>query len=366
MTDEQTQTCPFCAMDVSPGVTMCPNCGGLISPAKSVASEYESKAEQTPSVGQPLGSAPAWTPPTSTRPAGSKFVLLGVGAAVALLVTGGVAVSYFVSQQGGGPGGLSDDPPPIFINANEPIMGNLDSSNPTRLYEFRLTRRGIVNIRVTGDFDNYLELYREGESSPLDEDDDSAGDLNAQVTNTLTPGTYYALVRPYSSGTTGSFTIHITAPGEQRGRIDGTPPPPPPPTGQPVPQQHRTGVVAAVSGSAPVSASQDCEIYITPSESGSSFNCRVRVHCGGSIIYGRDQGSTRYGYNNCSVLNVAGGSVVIEAHDRGTTPTDGDPRIDLNTAQGEISVIDQGATGQWSATIRFTSPADNAAPPTGQ
>jgi hypothetical protein len=188
----------------------------------------------------------------------------------------------------------------------------------------------------------------------------------------MSPGTYYALVRAYSDGTTGSFTVTINAPAELAtmggpGLPGGggfppgggvTPPmqtPFYPPGSAIAPQTHR-GVVASVSGPAPVAAGATCNVFITGETSSGRLNCRVRAICNGNVIYGRDAARTRYGYSRCAVTSGPAGQQNLEAHDTGPSVPDGDPMMDLNTAAGQVTISDQTPAGSWSVVVRFVGP----------
>jgi hypothetical protein len=307
-------------------------------------------------------------PPTAwgqtASPQGNRArPLIIIGVAVAMLLVGAsVAVTMFFANSGNGDWGGSaaeSAGPPILIDLNQPVPGSLTSAAPTRTYEFTIAQPGLVRIAINGDFDSYLELYEGTATMPGWQDDDSGGNLNAMISTSLQPGRYYALVRAYSDGNYGNFTLTVTAPGAGSG---GMPLPPPPlPLGPRVTPQTRTGVVATVSGRAPVTTGDQCVVQISAADSQRGLNCRVQVTCAGNMIYGRDAADRRFGFNRCAVTTPMGGIEVIEAHDQEMTANDGDPRIDLLTAQGTITVTDQGDQGLWSVTIRFTSPGS---PPT--
>jgi hypothetical protein len=235
----------------------------------------------------------------------------------------------------------------VSIAVGQPVEGVIDARNATRTYQFTIVQLETVAIDVTGDFDSYLELYRGGESSPFREDDDSGGNYNPRVVESLGPGTYFALVRPYSAGTSGSFTLTVST-SPWSGQPNDQP--------QVIPTQLRSGVASLVTGPAPVAAQTPCDVLVTPAESG-RLNCRIRVTCGGAIIYGRDAGGTSYGFAECVLSSDYGRPPVIRAQDAMTTPADGDPRVDLDTSLGQVTVIDDGASGPWAVTVSFTSPA---------
>lgn len=407
MANGKSGKCPFCSISVSPGVMTCPNCGGFIpedqdderpsgapggryqptplpnvpsstgpgggtwgrsSPPRGPAPYLGSGFRGGSSYGTPPPYVPSMAPMPAARPGHTtRNVVIGVVVALALVVIAlGFTVYLAVSHSddfrdlGSGPGAN-----PVPITPNQPVPGSLTRDDPTRSYEFTITQPGMVVISVVGDFDNYLELYQGSDTVPILEDDDSGGSLNATISSMLSPGRYVVLVRPYSEGTTGSFTLTVNAPAESSG-MGGTPPPVPGPSvGPPVEDQTRTGAVASVNGPAPASVGDQCVIQLEHATTSNGLNCRIRVTCGGGIIYGRDGDTLRYGYNQCVVTGPPGGPAVIEAHDRGYSTEDGDPRIDFQSASGQLTVTDQQPNGSvWSVTVRFTSPAVPDAPRT--
>jgi hypothetical protein len=299
-------------------------------------------------------------------------VIVAIVAGIMVLM--GAVTAFFLMQVSPGPERSTSSGPSIAVVTNQPVPGILTTSEPRRTYEFQVTQNGLVTVSVVGDFDSYLELYSGDESSPRWEDDDSGGGLNARIMTTLAPGRYRALVRPYSQGSTGSYTFTVTAPMEPTpmtlppGTAPGlgTPPlaPPTPPVPGVIAPETRNGTVAAVAGNAPVATGSQCIVQIQSASTTGGLNCRIIVTCGGTVIYGREDARGQYGFNRCSVAPAGSGPGGIEAHDTNVTGADGDPRIDLQTAFGEIVVSDLDPSGApWTVSIRFTPPA--GAPPPG-
>lgn len=309
-----------------------------------------------------------------------RNIAIIVGISVVLL--GGAMCGGLMWAVGSGTGSEGNGNRPETISTNTPVSGEIDYSHDHRVYEFTLTQAGAVSVAVVSDFDNYLELYREGEETAFTQDDDSGGNLNALINTTLTPGTYYALVRPFSGGETGDYTITVTALAEPEfaGGHGATPPvgggtPPvgggtPPPVGGTSPpyapsgteivtQTHR-GVASSVSGPAPVTAGTQCNVVIMGAQTRGGHNCRVQVTCNGNTIYGRDAGNTRYGYVQCTARNTSTGTQLLQAVDNGPTSSGGDPMINLDTGSNSISVSDDTRGGLWNVTIQFVGAAPTA------
>lgn len=62
------------------------------------------------------------------------------------------------------------------------------------------------------------------------------------------------------------------------------------------------------------------------------FNCRIRVECGGDVVYGLADG----GYNACYVEDAR----FVFARDRNGTRVDGDPRLYFDVVGGRVYVSD--------------------------
>jgi hypothetical protein len=266
-------------------------------------------------------------------------------AVVVFLMVGGIVAAVAIGISAGSNMSSSGDrTDTIPIVLNQPVSGELTGFRTNQVYELALGQATAVTISVNGDFDNYLELYRENESNPFIEDDDSGSGLNAQLSSVLQPGIYYILVRPFSSGT-GHYTLSVMgAPG-----VGGGSHVPPAGGGPQLTLSTRPGLVSGTSGAAPVQAGNQCSVEIGPAGSDSVFNCRIRVTCGTQMIYGAGTS----GYNHC-VISTSAGAQVIEAHDTGVSTADGDPRMDIQTASGLITVSDGVGAGTWTVTVQLT------------
>ena len=184
----ETRRCPYCTSEVSADATTCKICGGSLP----VGGVPDSQPQPAPATGNSSGKSPP----------------IAVIIAVVALVVPAVIIAVVLSTRGDPP-----IPAPLPIAVNSSIQERTSDAAPIKVYEFTLTKRGPVTINVTSRFDNFLELYGHDPNTPLATDDDSGGNHNARITRTLTPGTYYALVAPYSDGS-GPFTLHISAPQE--------------------------------------------------------------------------------------------------------------------------------------------------------
>ena len=104
-----------------------------------------------------------------------------------------------------------------------------------RFYTFTLDAESDVTIDLSSDEDTFLYL-RTGTStdgSPIHENDDRAtGDYDSRIAESLGAGTYTIEATTYAAGTTGSFTLTVTAVPVSD---TTTPEPPDPPTPDPTP-----------------------------------------------------------------------------------------------------------------------------------
>jgi anti-sigma factor RsiW len=74
-------------------------------------------------------------------------------------------------------------------------------------YGLHVDRGGPVNISLTGDFDCYLRVLRNG--VVMFEDDDGGGGLNSLVSATLVPGDYVVQVGSFQNAAGGSFVLSV-------------------------------------------------------------------------------------------------------------------------------------------------------------
>ena len=325
----------------------------------------------------PAGSFGQPPPPSiSGGSGGGKGVIIAVVIGAAVLgigLVGGIAAMVGAAASSSS-SSSSSSPPPIPIPVNYPYQGTLGPSPNYNVHELLISQRGQVTINVTSSYDNYLELYNATSDTPFLENDDGGQGLNAQINTVLNPGTYYVLFRPYSSGNTGEYTLTVTAPAEPGATGGPTGPQPPtgtPPTGGPgsstIPPGSAiapvtfAGTVSATSGSPPVQNGAQCTVFISGNPRSNRLNCRVRVICGGNVIYGADSGNNHYGFTTCVVNQSPSGGRTFQAADTGTTNTDGDPSISLNTAANQISVSDD---GPWTVTVTLSGGGAANAPPT--
>ena len=124
---------------------------------------------------------------------------------------------------------------------------------------------------------------------------------------------------------------------------------------RPVPQRHWRGSARQGSTHPTLPPGTSCDVFVTPAPPDSQHNCRVRISCGGRMIYGRDNGNRYYGYTNCTIGGSPSGELEIEALDPGVTSQDGDPAVQLRAREGSLVVRDDdGRGGEWRLEIELT------------
>lgn len=119
------------------------------------------------------------------------------------------------------------------IALGDTVEGSLSEDIPRQPYNFSISSPTDVTITLTSDeFDAYLLLLDQA-GQVVDEDDDGAGRLNAQIDASLAAGEYIIVatsLREYRTQgeffATGAYTLSLTGEG---GTGPDVPPPPPPP-----------------------------------------------------------------------------------------------------------------------------------------
>lgn len=89
--------------------------------------------------------------------------------------------------------------------------------------------------------------------------------------------------------------------------------------------------VAAARGPVYPQPGDDCRIEVRRTDD-VYYNCRIRVECGGDVVYGLADG----GYNAC----YERGTSFVFARDRNGTRVDGDPRLYFDVVGGRVFVSD--------------------------
>ena len=84
----------------------------------------------------------------------------------------------------------------------------LSSSQDRDCFRFTLSRSRTVNISTTSSIDTVGQLYTSS-GSLIERDDDGGSNRNFLIERTLSAGTYYVEVSPFSSSTIGSYTLNV-------------------------------------------------------------------------------------------------------------------------------------------------------------
>jgi hypothetical protein len=101
------------------------------------------------------------------------------------------------------------------INIGDTVNGTLPEDTRAALFTFEGSAGDVVTITLTSsDFDSYLSLKNE-DGQEVAYDDDSAGNLNARITNLPLPsdGTYTIEATSFGSFVSGAFTLTLEAGG---------------------------------------------------------------------------------------------------------------------------------------------------------
>lgn len=106
-----------------------------------------------------------------------------------------------------------------------------------------------------------------------------------------------------------------------------------------------SGAVRSLEGEVQVTQGQACTVDVTPA-SGES-NCRVRVRCGSTLLYGAGDS----GYNKCTIENGKVGKLV----DPRPSAEDTDPMLEMDLSENVVTVRDSGEK-PWSVSITLQRP----------
>jgi hypothetical protein len=94
----------------------------------------------------------------------------------------------------------------------EPFQAELHQGGEIHLYRFQVTSSGNYTVETSGRTDVIMSLFGpDDRTHKLAEDDDSGVGLNARITATLEPATYFVEVRHYRKGGRGKYSISVKA-----------------------------------------------------------------------------------------------------------------------------------------------------------
>ena len=99
-----------------------------------------------------------------------------------------------------------------FTSVGSSISGSIDPSGDIDYFEFTVSQTAIYVIYTRGITDTLGGLY-DANYSILESDRYSGEDDNFRIERSLTPGTYYVMVRGGYDYTTGNYELHLEGPG---------------------------------------------------------------------------------------------------------------------------------------------------------
>ncbi|MCB1675814.1 MAG: pre-peptidase C-terminal domain-containing protein [Halioglobus sp.] len=118
----------------------------------------------------------------------------------------------FVESEKMYPGRRAPEDAAVELPVCTATAADIASAGEEDLYQFTVASAGVHTVQTFGATDAVLTLF--GPNSPtakIGEDDDSGQGRNARIDVALQPGTYYARVRHYDPGQTGSYRIQVSA-----------------------------------------------------------------------------------------------------------------------------------------------------------
>jgi hypothetical protein len=137
--------------------------------------------------------------------------------------TGSYGFRAYITPLGEGASSWSS-PMPYEIGFNEdfPVVNRVLVDGEDEDYFLLLPDRdGRLVMETTGNVDTYMHLYNYDTRELLDENDDGGGSYNARIRYFVQTGTrYLAMVRGYSSSSTGSYGFRAYFPGQGLASID--------------------------------------------------------------------------------------------------------------------------------------------------
>ena len=130
-----------------------------------------------------------------------------------------VAVSLFASCADRNPLNPNSDnyePDDTYWKASSIGVGSTQSHqlerNDEDWFRFSATAGNTYTMSTSSSLDTYIELYSTDGVTLLDENDDGGTDMNASLSYTFSSsGTYYFMVRGYSEGETGSYSVSLNS-----------------------------------------------------------------------------------------------------------------------------------------------------------
>lgn len=96
------------------------------------------------------------------------------------------------------------------ISCNSAASGNIYPAGDLDCFEIQMTGSGILTVYTEGSTNTYGYLLAGDCSEIAHHDNISGSNKNFRIEETVTPGTYYVLVRHYNTSRTGTYTLQVT------------------------------------------------------------------------------------------------------------------------------------------------------------
>ena len=94
------------------------------------------------------------------------------------------------------------------ISVGGAVAGSIDGHVP-RYYRFDIASTRAYRIFTTGDVADTYGILHDQACEEITQNDDGGEGVNFQIERSLSPGTYYILVRGFSESSSGEFTLHV-------------------------------------------------------------------------------------------------------------------------------------------------------------
>jgi hypothetical protein len=128
-------------------------------------------------------------------------------------IIGGVILYFLFFRDGG----LFNPPDPVgTIVFGDSVTGEVSNGEQGERWTFEGETGQRVTIRMTGDFDTYLELLSPN-GTELTSDDDSGGNRTSLINSYYLPdnGTYTIIARGYNDSATGAYELSLSRGGTE-------------------------------------------------------------------------------------------------------------------------------------------------------
>lgn len=94
------------------------------------------------------------------------------------------------------------------LEAGTPVGGRINPASDIDVFRIQIENRVTLEVYTTGSLDTVGTLT-DSSGRPLAQDDDGGDGTNFRIYQTLSEGTYYAMVESYANDSVGSYSVHI-------------------------------------------------------------------------------------------------------------------------------------------------------------